>query len=149
MCYNTVSMIENRPKSERNPVTHRIHKLEVFWQITIPLILGVLIVVAFAVAVSLGSTQEVSRWSEISLIWLIIPVLFASLIFLVILAGLVYGVTWVLRNLPPYTRLAQDAVARIGESVIKVADKTVEPVLRIQMFFAGWRALRRKWKGTK
>lgn len=143
-------MIENRvSKSERNPVTHRIHELEVFWQITIPLILGVLIVVALAVAVSLGSTQEISRWSEISIIWLIIPVLFVSLIFLVILAGLVYGVTWVLRNLPPYTRLAQDAVARVGESVVKVADKTVEPVLRIHMFFAGWRALRGKWKGTK
>lgn len=145
MCYNTGSMIENRlSKSERNPVTRRIHQREVFWQITIPLILGALIVVAFAVAVSIGSTQEVSRWSEISIIWLIIPVLFVSLIFLVILAGLVYGVTWVLRNLPPYTHLAQDAVARIGESVQKVADKTVEPILRIQMFFAGWRALRRK-----
>jgi amino acid transporter len=138
-------MIEDRlSKSERNPVTHRIHQREVFWQITIPLILGALIVLGFAAAVSIGSTQEVSRWSEISLIWLIIPVLFVSLLFLVILAGLVYAATWILRNLPPYTRLAQDAVARIGEVVRKGADKTVEPVLRIHMFFAAWRALRRR-----
>ena len=72
---------------ERNPKTHATHRREVFWQITLPLIIGILLMVAAIVAIILSATQPVTdleRWAGVSLIWMILPSLFFALIILVI-----------------------------------------------------------------
>lgn len=130
-----------------NPVTQRKHRQEVLWQITLPLALGALLVLAAgAGVVYAGATQTgpVDRWASISIIWLIIPTMFLTLIFLVVTAGLAYGIIWLIGALPKYTRQIQDVFVLIDAQVRKAADAIVEPTLRVQSFTAGLRALRRK-----
>jgi len=65
-----------------------------------------------------------------------------GLVILVFLGGLVYLVSQILRQLPPYTRLAQDGIETIKERAIAGADISVKPVMKIQSFLAVIDALR-------
>lgn len=135
------------PSPKPNPVTRRKHRQEVLWQITVPLALGVILVLAAgAGVVYAGATQTgpVDRWASISIIWLIIPMMVLTLILLVATGGLAYGIIWLIGALPIYTRRIQDVFDLIEARVRKAADASVEPTLRVQSFTAGLRALRRK-----
>lgn len=139
-------MNDSQPPSlpERNPVTHQKHRGEVLWQITLPLAIGgVYVLVTTIIAIS-GEREAVSLWADISLVWLILPIIVITLVFTLILAALLYGVTRLLGALPLYARQAQNIFTLIGVRVRKGADAAVEPVLRIQGLLAAWRALRRK-----
>jgi hypothetical protein len=131
---------------ERNPVTHALHRREVLWQITVPLVIGGIVILALAVLAAFGSSGNVSRWADISLIWVLSPMLVISLIFFVILAGLAYLMIVVIRKLPPLMRRFQDLVATLGAQVRKITDLIVEPILRIHSFTTSVQAGRREAK---
>src|SRR4030067_653884 len=84
------------PFRERNPITHQIHKREVFWQITIPVVIGAVIVLAIASMVILATATgsgNVSDWADASLILMILPTMLMVFILMLILAGPVYLIT--------------------------------------------------------
>ena len=130
-----------------NPVTRRMHRREVFWQITVPLVIGaILVLAAGAGVIYVGATNlgPVDRWASISIIWLIIPTMFVALIFLAVIASLAYGLVRLIGVLPKYTRQVQDLFVSIEARVKSAADSAVEPTLRVQGIIAGLRALRRR-----
>ena len=132
---------------ERNPVTHARHRREVLWQVTVPVLAGVVIVVAMAVLASwLGSSQEVSQWADTSLIVLIVPTMFFALIFLVLLAAFIFGVIRLIQVLPPYARRLQDFFVMLGVQIGKLDDKIVEPILRAQALTASTKAFGRQFR---
>lgn len=143
-CYNKSAMSNFRSSSlpERNPATHEAHRREVLWQITVPFVILTLVFLAFAVLTVLGDTGDQSRWADISLIWLIIPVLFASLILLVLLGALVFAVLWLIGALPPFALTLQDIFSTIHAKVRQASDAAVEPVLKVEAWKASIRALR-------
>jgi len=124
---------------ERNPKTHAEHRQEVFWQITIPLAVGSLLILAAIVAIIFFATQpapELDRWASVSLMWLIFPSLFIVLIMLVVLIGIVFAVTVVLQKTPPYARLLQ-MYAEIAESKVRrFTNLAAEPILRTHSLLA-------------
>ena len=124
---------------ERNPVTYSQHKREVFWQITIPMAIGILLVLLGVVAVLIAATQptsELSRWADVSLIWLIIPSLFIGLIFLVILATIVYLIIVVLRITPRYSHLIL-LYLEIGKyKVIRISNQITNPIVKTRSMWA-------------
>jgi uncharacterized membrane protein YobD (UPF0266 family) len=128
---------------EPNPVTQLSHRKQVLWQITIPLVIGVVIILIVAILVTTGSPQTASLWADISLIWLIIPVMIASLILLVLLAGLAYAVIWLVRTIPGYALQAQNFMIMIAGQVERLGDMIVEPILRVNAFLASLQALSR------
>ena len=117
---------------ERNPATYQQHRKEVFWQITLPMLIVVILILGMTgIAVSATAGQQ-SQWANISIIWLAIPSLFFGLVFFIILAGLIYLVTRLLGVLPPYARLAQDWLVGLRYKVGEVSDQAVEPILRVE-----------------
>ena len=133
-----------KPLPPPNPVTHQKHSHEVLWQITVPLLVGVVVVVALAVLVTFGSAARISRWADISTIWLIIPGLFVGLVFIALFGGITYLLLLAIRKLPPYARLAQAFFVKVNTAVRKASDKAVEPVLKVEGWRASWRALWRR-----
>jgi lipopolysaccharide export LptBFGC system permease protein LptF len=130
-----------------NPITQRKHHQEVLWQITLPLCVGAALVLAAAVGVVIAGASgagDIGRWASVSLIGLILPAMFFTFIFLVVIAALAYGLIRLIGVLPSYTRRIQDFFVLVETRVKKAADASVEPVLRAQGFTAGLRALRRK-----
>ena len=134
----------------RNPITREKHRHEVFWQITIPLVIALIIVIALAILIPMVGTQaSISQWADVSLIWLIVPLMFLALITLLILMVLVYVLARLLKVLPFYTNSVQEFFALFRDQVAVLGDKLVEPVLGIQGRIASWRSLKQNLTGKK
>jgi hypothetical protein len=140
MQYETKTPSKQAP---RNPRTRAAHRREVFWQIAIPFTIGVIIIIGLAVGLGLLGVGSTSRWSDISMIWLLLPLLVLALIPIALLMGMIYGLMRVLQALPVYAFQAQNAVAQLAAGVRRVADQSVEPFLRVKSGLASLKALRR------
>lgn len=139
--------MENKSESHeivRNPITHQAHRREVFWQITLPLIVGALIFLGLAGAASWGAIGQVRAWADFGIIWLILLMIVPGLLILILLAGLVYGVTWLIMHLPEYALQTQKIFMLISGRAKEIANKTAEPVLRIEGAWASLKSIFRK-----
>jgi len=99
------------------------------------MILAILLVIAVAIAAgwaAFGGNGDAPRWAAISTIWLVIPVMVFSLIFLIILIGLVYLLARTLKISPPYTAKAQYYVNRATSTVKRFSDMATKPVLFLE-----------------
>ena len=134
---------EPKELPERNPVTYERHRKEVMWQILVPVLIGAVIVLALAILATTRTDAQVSKGADVSVIWMITPMLIVSLIFLVLLGAMVYGVMSLLGILPGYARLVQDYFDAFRVQVGIISNKAVEPVLRMESIKASLRALGR------
>ncbi len=147
-CYNTSMTYDYRDlsKPERNPITYQKHRHEVFWQITIPLMAGGLILLSVAIFVlwaGITGAGDTSKLAGVSLIWLISIAMVISLLLILASVALVYVMTKLLHTVPPYAAQAQDALFLLGLRIKKASDLAVEPILRFQGLVASLRAARR------
>jgi uncharacterized membrane protein len=125
------------PKPEH--LSYKRHRKQMMNQIVLPVVLSVLVMIAFIVLISLAtfrSDGDVGRWAAISTIWIVIPVMLAGVIVLVILIGLIYLMARGLQIIPTYTGLAQDYVAKARWYIVRGANMLVKPFLVIE----GWSA---------
>lgn len=118
------------------------HQRQKFWQIVVPVGVGVLLILAIAVMVVLAVSPErvggsVSQWADASLIWLLLPVLAVALITTLVLFGLVFLVSQLLDILPRYTFPAQQYVAQFEAKVKIWSKKIVSPIFTIKSVNAG------------
>jgi hypothetical protein len=131
----------------RNLVTQQAHRQQVLWQIVVPLIVAAVVILVLAVLAATGSSQAASLWADIALVWLLIPVMIASLVLLVLLAGLVYAVVWLVRTIPAYALQAQNFIVMVASQVERLGNMIVEPIMRVNAFLASLQALGRNLRG--
>jgi hypothetical protein len=127
---------------ERNPKTHAEHRRQVFWQITLPLVMGILLVLTAMAAIIFSATQpvtDVGRWAGVSLMWLILPSLIFALIILVLLIGLVVLISYLLRLIPRYALIAQLYIEAGKNKVSQLLNLSIEPLLRMRSIWAAVR----------
>ena len=134
---------EPKELPERNPVTYEHHRKEVMWQILVPVIIGAVGVLALAILATTRTDAQVSKGADVSVIWMITPMLIIALIFLVLLGAMIYAMMSLLGILPGYARLVQDYFDALRVQVGIVSDKAVEPILRMESIKASLRALGR------
>lgn len=130
-----------------NPVTRAVHRRQVFWQIYLPLGAAVILILVTAAGVLLAGIAgngEVSRWGDVSIIWLILPMLLLTFIAFMALAAIVYVLGQALRILPSYTRQVLEVVLLIGMQVRRGSDAVVEPFIRGHSTSASLRRLFRR-----
>ena len=133
-------------KPERNPITHQAHKRETFWQITFPLVVGLVFVLILVILILVAATGDgrLAQAADAALIFLIIPLMLFTFISTIIFAAIAFGFIKLNSILPIYTKQAQDVFAMVRQQVQLGSDKAVEPILIIQSFFASLKALKRK-----
>jgi len=129
------------PPKERNPITHARHRKEVLWQIALPVAIGVVICLALAFLTTQMTNDQASTWADISVIWLIIPALAASMILAILMTGAIYAVTKLIQVLPFFFYQAHRWLLAFGVQVNRIGNKAVEPVLRAHSFSASVRKL--------
>lgn len=112
--------------------SYKRHRKQLTGQIILPVAFAVLLCIASIVMVNIATFRDngdVARWAAISTIWIVIPIMIASLIFLAVLIGLVYLLVRLLNITPHYTGLAQDFVHKLAIRIRLLADKLVKPVI--------------------
>ena len=125
------------------------HRKQRTWQVVLPVVLSVVLCLALIVLVHVATFRDggdVARWAAVSTIWIVIPILFGLLIFLALLAGLVYLMKQLLDVTPTYTGMAQDYV-HIGVGYVRRAlDAIIEPVMKLNGILASINAFFEKMK---
>jgi heme/copper-type cytochrome/quinol oxidase subunit 2 len=138
--------INETQKLKPNPKTQKDHKRETFWQITFPLILGVVFILILAILTFMAATGDgpITQAADAALIFLIIPLMLFTLISTIIFAALTFGIIKLNSVLPLYSKQAHDALIRVRQQVQLGSDKAVAPILKIHGYFASLKALKRK-----
>jgi hypothetical protein len=157
MTHAKINIVSTLPPSTKaavkpsHPASHSgsiaIHKRQSFWQIGAPLGIGVIILLGFLALAIFSATQgssELDRWTNVSLMFLILPAVAAGLVFLVLFGGLVYLLARLLNFLPHYTQLGQAYAYYISALVRSWADRAASPIIAIRSSWAGFQTLWRK-----
>ena len=124
-----------RPPRKRNPLTRQRHKKDVFWQITVPLVVLLLILFALGglvIASTATGGGTVSAIADTALVWMALPTLFVLLVVLLVLGGVVYAVMWIINVLPPYFKVAHDWTAKIAALVKGYSARISDPVIEVR-----------------
>jgi len=118
------------------------HRRQVFWQIYLPLSVIVILVLCAGIGVlvaGISGSGNVARWGNISLIWLISPMLVLTFISFIALAAMVYLLWRILHVLPSYTRQVQDFFLLVQRRVRIGSDAAANPFIRAHSIMASLR----------
>ncbi len=124
----------------RNQRTQAMIRRDVIWQIALPLILAILIVlVIMGLLIAPVGAPVRSVWADVSLILLILPAALLGLVVLAITSGLIWLAAKGLSELPYLFKKAQDWVALAAYRVDTAATSLSNVFLSIRSFWAGAR----------
>jgi hypothetical protein len=121
--------------------TQRAHKRQFTWQILMPIILVLLLVVVFGVFTIRAGAGDARLWADVAIIWLIAPLMLFALLGMAVLGGLIYALARLLKIAPRYTLQVQDFAARIVVGVKRGADTAVKPVVWLEQARAALKSL--------
>ena len=74
--------------------------------------------------------------AQIGQVLMVLPLFVVGLIILAILIAGIFAVTYVLRILPPYARMTQDAIESVKKQAVTGADMSAKPIIQIRSFIA-------------
>jgi hypothetical protein len=123
------------------------HRKQLVWQIILPMVLTAILFIVVIVLINMATFRDngdVARWAAISTIWIVIPIMIGMLLFLAILAGLVYLLGRLLNVTPRYTGLAQHYVYMAASYVKRALDALMKQVIEIQGVLASIREFFRR-----
>jgi hypothetical protein len=131
-----------KPRPEPRTADDRAaaHRRQVNLQIWLPLILGSVIVLGLAGLTVLGAVQgsgDVTRWSNLSAVYLLIPTLLSSLLTIAVLVLCIYGLSKLSKKMPGWLAVAQSFIMMVPVRVRQLADRLVAPVISVNSASGG------------
>ncbi len=124
-----------------NPETKAAHQREVWWQISVPLLVLTVIFVGLAVFFVRQPAARASAWADASLIFLICIGFLPMLLLLIASAGLAYAVWRANQGLPAVTWQIQGFMQRVQEGTTRISNKVASPMIKMGVLHAKWQAL--------
>jgi len=113
-----------------------------FWQIIFPSILSGIVIVLVCVWIVIGAGYgNISRFAEISTVLLVLPVLFFSLIVLIILGACIALISRLMGWIPPITQRVLEFLVKVQEGIRNFTEIVVQPVIRPSALLRGFRNL--------
>ncbi|MBN2387419.1 MAG: hypothetical protein JXB85_10390 [Anaerolineales bacterium] len=115
------------------------HRRQRFWQVLLPIILFLVGMLALGVLVIFATFEAgaLNRlWADISLIWLLFPMLVFALLVLAVLAALIYAIGRLTQATPRLTSKVQALGRQVEQGTRQVADQAVQPVMRFKQIGA-------------
>ena len=116
----------DNPRPVDSPTVHA-HKRQLVWQILVPFLVVTTLIIAAAGLVVTGAASATRTWADVSIIWLIAPMLTLALVLVILLSALIFGIAKLLQVTPRYTGKAQDFFALISGWTRKISDGAAKP----------------------
>jgi hypothetical protein len=136
------------PPDAYNPITRQRHRHELFWQITFPFIIIIGVILLLTLTAWGLSYAEASRWADISIIMMIIPMMLFTMISAVILVGSLYGLLQLIRVLPYYSFRGFNLLLILGVQLGTIEDKILRPFVEVRAFKASLQTFGRSVRRT-
>ncbi len=124
-------MNKTLPPSKKT-ASYKAYKRDFLWQILMPILVALILVIIASVSVATGSDASTSRWADISTIWIIIPLFVFAFISLIILVGIIYGMAKLLDITPVYTQKLNALIRLAGRKIESVADGIAKPIFFVE-----------------
>lgn len=124
------------PRANRRSQSVARHRRESFWQITFPMLVVLIVLLGVFALVILSGAQGISSVADVSLVLVSLPLLLIGLLPLVLILGLLFGLGWLLRETPAYTRVVQGVSARISGVVQKAAGQVTNVIVSVLTGFS-------------
>ena len=105
------------------------HKRQFAWQILVPFLVMTALIVAGVVLVISGGASGTRTWADVSIIWIVAPLLIFALLFVIVLGLLIYGIAKLTQVTPRYTGKAQHFFTRLSAGTRKFADGATKPIV--------------------
>jgi hypothetical protein len=110
----------------------------IFWQIVFPTLLGtLLLLLAAGMIVLKASPGNTSRFAEISTVLLVLPVMFSSILVMLLLGGAIALVLKVIHGLPSITGWILEKIELIQKIVTRISKSATVPIVRPATLMAG------------
>ncbi|MFH1524796.1 MAG: hypothetical protein ABIF04_07500 [Chloroflexota bacterium] len=122
----------------------RLHKRQFAWQILAPFLVVTALVIVAVVLVTTGAASATRTWADVSIIWIIAPLLIFALLFAVILLFFIYGIAKLTQATPRYTGKAQNFFAMLSTWTRKIADGATKPIVWVQQIGATIKSIFRR-----
>jgi len=116
------------------------HRQQTLWQIWVPLLVLALIGLAAGILVIIssgGGGADVAHLADVSTIMIIMPILGIAIGALVVLGGMIYIVSYVLKKLPGVGAKVQAISTRVNGLITAASSGSVKPILRIRQSATG------------
>lgn len=131
-------------ESKENPPVEspslRAHKRQQVWQILVPFLAMTALLLAAAIWLVSGGRSQTRLWADISLIWLLLPMLALTLLLAVLLGALIYGMARLLKVTPRFTARAQGLADQAAAGIRRAADGAAQPFIWLKQAGAGVRS---------
>jgi hypothetical protein len=127
------------------------HRRQMLWQVWFPLavsLLAVLFLAAIAILAAVADSPLVAKWGSISAVIVIFPWLIVGIFVFALVALLVYGMFYLLKNMPGWMLQGQLFLLHLALIIRRIADAATKPVMSVHAFSARVSALWRKLAGT-
>jgi hypothetical protein len=121
----------DNPRPVATP-TVRLHKRQFAWQILAPFLVMTALIIAAAVWVVSGGASGTRTWADVSIIWILAPLLIFALLFVIVLGLLIFGIAKLTQVTPRYTGKAQHFFALLSAGTRKIADGAAKPFVWYQ-----------------
>lgn len=133
----------NNPNSNYPTQTEAFgrHRKQTWWAIVFPVLIAALIILGIAILTTLASSDTVIRYSDISLIFLILPAAAITFVVLVLFVGLIYLLVRLTGALPHYAAVAQRGLHQATSFLKSLSDKAASPVITVESVMAGLQSL--------
>jgi hypothetical protein len=115
------------------------HRQDVIYQIILPVVLFVVIMIAVAALIwfaAFQGTGDVSTWAALATIWIIIPLMGLMLVILALSVGMVYLLARLLKVSPRYTGIAQTYALWFNAQIVLWTDRIIQPILKFQAWLS-------------
>jgi len=112
--------------------TVRKHRQQFTWQILVPFLVVTAFIITGAVFAVTGGPKQTGVWADVSIIWMLAPMLGFSLLIAGLLGFLIYGMAKLAQITPHYTGRAQEFAVAVSAGIHKVADGAAKPIFWFQ-----------------
>ncbi len=117
------------------------HRKQTWWAVVFPVLIAALIILGIAILTTMAASDTLIRFSDISLILLILPTATVTLVVLVLFIGLIYLLMRLTGALPHYAAVAQHALHQATSFLKSLSDKAASPVITVESVMAGLQSL--------
>ncbi|HEY5157860.1 MAG TPA: hypothetical protein VII93_07870 [Anaerolineales bacterium] len=134
-------MVDRKPPDSPTVLKH---KHQFTWQILVPFLVMAGLIITGAVFAVTGGPKQARVWADVSIIWMLAPMLGFALLITVVLGSLIYGMAKLTQIAPHYTGRAQEFAVTVSAGTHKVADGAAKPIFWFQQAGATIKSLFQK-----